>query len=156
MGKSETRNSHDPNSTVNRGRKSTSNKQKSPTAPYQCLYHGNNTTHNTDQCKVMKAQASRMALSLKDQGGQHKYRRSDATKSSSYQKTQNKKKYKSFLANLARHVTKKRKTSDDRSCSTKIKNEQFNIKEFNYEQFRNLQVSDSNNNTTSSSNSDSS
>ena len=81
----------------------------------------------------MKAQASGMALSHKDRGGQHKYRRSDATNNLSYQKTQDKKKYKSFLANLARHVTKKRKTSDDRNWSSKIKNEQFSIEEFNYE-----------------------
>ena len=139
---------------MNRGRKTTSNKRKSSTAPYHCLYHGNNTTHNTDQCKVMKAQASNMALAHENRGGCHKYRRSDATNNSSYQKNQDKKKYESFLANLARHVTKKCKTSDDRNCSSKIKNEQFSIKEFNYEQFRDLQVSDSDNNSTNSTNSD--
>ena len=149
MGRSETGNSHNPDSSVNRGRKPTSNKRKSSTAQYECLYHGNNTTHNTNQCKVMKAQASRMASSHEDRGGRHKYRRSDATEGNSYQKTQNKKKYESFLADLARHVTKKRKTSDDRKRSSKVKNEQFSIEEFNYEQFRDLQVSSSDQDTSS-------
>ena len=90
-----------------------------------------------------------MASSHEDRGGRHKYRRSDAAESNSYQKTQNKKKYESFLADLARHVTKKRKTSDDRKRSSKVKNEQFSIKEFNYEQFRDLQVSSSDQDTTS-------
>ena len=58
MGKSKNGNSYHPDSLVNRGRKSTSNKRKLSTAPYHCLYHGTNTTHNTDQCKLMKAQAS--------------------------------------------------------------------------------------------------
>ena len=103
----------------------------------------------------MKAQASRMALSHKDKGRRHKYRCSNPTGDSSYQKDQNKKKYKLFLANLARHVTKKRKTSDGKKRSSKNGNEQFSIEEFNYKQFCNLQVSNSDN-SAASTNSDSS
>ena len=52
-GKSENGNSEDPGSQVSTGRTKKGRKCKANSL-YYCLYHGENTTHNTDQCRVMK------------------------------------------------------------------------------------------------------
>ena len=51
-------------------------------AGFYCLYHGTNLTHNTDDCKVLKAQAEKMAAvhSNVGAGKYKKERHNDKTK----------------------------------------------------------------------------
>ena len=44
-------------------------KKHSGKRKYYCLYHGDNTTHTTDDCKVLKAQAERMSANHANKGG---------------------------------------------------------------------------------------
>ena len=77
--------------------------------PKYCLYHGHNSTHTTDKCKVLKNQAEKMARAHK-QVGAGKYA-SNSEKSSS----DNKKQFQSFKAEIVKSVVqslKKRGSSN--------------------------------------------
>ena len=63
-----------------------------------CLYHGNNSTHITDECKVLKAQAEKMAKAHKHVGA-GKYAE-NGEKSSSEKKKQ----FQSFKAEIVKSV----------------------------------------------------
>ena len=130
-GKTKSGHSQDPDSKLNAGRKNTGQKQKSRDAPYNCLYHGKNFTHNTNQCKVMHSQAQHMASAHQNMGGKYQCKKGN--------KDQHKKQYKSFLSDLAQHINKKRKLSKESDA----KEHSFNMESFNYEQFCELQVSNS-------------
>ena len=70
-----------------------------------------------------------MAAQHEGKGGKYKYNKNKEDKE------QQKKRYEAFLSDLADHVTKKRKVTNGNP-------EQFNMDTFNYDQFRNLQVSE--------------
>ena len=120
------------NSNKNQG-----NKRKTS---HYCLYHGSNTTHNTDDCKVLKAQAERMSSAHGNKGG-GKYNRQGSDYEKKKASTQA---FQSFATDVVEKIIKKMKTSNSNK-KKKVKNEleQFSMEEFNYEDFRELAVSNS-------------
>ena len=79
----------------------------------------------------MHSQAQHMASAHQNMGGKYQRKKGD--------KDQRKKQYKSFLSDLAQHINKKCKPSKE----SDTKEHSFNMESFNYEQFCELQVSDS-------------
>ena len=106
------------------GKNSGTNRKK---ADYYCLYHGQNSTHNTDQCKVLKAQAERMANQHKTGGSKYK------GKNESDDKKKRKAEFQSFAADIVEKVFKKMKKS-----SSEDKNRSEN---FSFSKFREMSVS---------------
>ena len=98
-----------------------------------CLYHGSNNTHVTDECKVLKAQAEKMARAHKNVGA-GKYSSSSEKKSSS----DSRKQMQSFKADIVKSVVK----SLHKKGSSSKKRHVMNMDEFNMDQFRDLKVSD--------------
>ena len=89
---------------------------------YYCLYHGENSTHNTDQCKVLKAQAERMANQHAQKGaGKYKGR------NDSDEKKKRKAEFQSFAADVVEKVFKKMKKS---SSGNNKKKENFSFSDF--------------------------
>ena len=119
------------------GKSKKSGDKRKPGKHY-CLYHGENNTHNTDDCKVLKAQAERMANAHANRGG--KYKSGDTADSK-----QKRKEFTSFATNVIEKVIKKMKRAHDKKSS-----ESFNMEEFNYEAFKSLEVSSSKDDTSSS------
>ena len=109
-----------------------------------CLYHGNNTTHLTDECKVLKAQAKRMAAQHRSVG---------AGKYAEKTKFKKKKSLQSFKQEIVKSVMKSLQGCGQ-ACSHK-KRKVMQIKEFNMNQFRNLKVSNNETQNSSSDDSDS-
>ena len=122
------------------GAKSTGSKQSAGNSPLKrkldkyCLYHGHNSTHITDECKVLKSQVERMARSHKNVGA-GKYARSSEGSSSD-----NKKQLQSFKAEIVKSVVDSLTKKGGESRSSK-KRRVINMEEFNMEQFRDLKVS---------------
>ena len=120
------------------GAKETGSKQSAGTSPKKrkfdkyCLYHGHNSTHVTDECKVLKAQAERMAQAHKNVGA-GKY--SSSTERSS---SDNKKQLQSFKTEIVKSVVKSLKKQGNNSKRRRV----ISMDEFNMEQFRDLKVSD--------------
>ena len=115
-------NSEDPGSKVSAGRTKKGKKFKANSL-YYCLYHGENTTHNRDQCKVMKQQAEAMAANHNACGGKYKYvRNTDHEK-----KWKDKKSYESFLQDVVKHVAKKQHSSEHKSHSSIISSIIFSL-----------------------------
>ena len=65
---------------------------------YYCLYHGDNNTHNTNECKVLKAQAEKLAQAHKNVGAD-KY-----AKSSEKSSSEKKKQMQSFKAEIVKEI----------------------------------------------------
>ena len=111
-----------------KGRSGKTNSQQSGKkrkAEYYCLYHGENSTHNTDQCKVLKAQAERMA----NQHGKGKYRKTEKD-----EKNKRKMDFQSFAADIVQQVVKKiKKSSQDDKDSER--------ESFSFSKFRDMLVS---------------
>ena len=111
-----------------KGRSGKTNSQQSGKkrkAEYYCLYHGENSTHNTDQCKVLKAQAERMA----NQHGKGKYRKTEKD-----EKNKRKMDFQSFAADIVQQVVKKiKKSSQDDKDSER--------ESFSFSKFRDMSVS---------------
>ena len=103
-------------------------------ARYYCLYHGNNTTHNTDDCKVLKAQAEKMAAAHANVGaGKYKKERPNETK----------KGLESFKAEIVRSVIdslSSRSSSESAKCRKVTELDNFNLDLFN-----NLDISEEEN-----------
>ena len=94
---------------------------------YYCLYHGDNSTHNTDQCKVLKAQAERMVNQQAAQGsGKFKSRIDNDDKK--------RKQFQSFAVDVVEKALKKMKKSSE--ASKKKEKETFSFSDF-----RNMSVS---------------
>ena len=51
------------NKTKSGSKVSAGSSNKKRKTDYYCLYHGPNTSHNTDECKVLKAHAEKLAAS---------------------------------------------------------------------------------------------
>ena len=100
---------------------------------YYCLYHSENTTHNTDQCKVMKQQAEAMAANHKGCGGKCKYVCNPDHKKN----RKDKKSYKSFLQNVIEHVAKRQCKNESKPRSSRENKEQYNL---DFERFRSLHM----------------
>ena len=98
-----------------------------------CLYHGMNSTHITDECKVLKAQAEKLAQAHKNVGA-GKYARSDEKSPSN-----KKKMMQSFKAEIVKEVCDFFSKEGGRSNK---KRRVVDMEEFNMEEFRNLSVSD--------------
>ena len=107
---------------------SNSKKRKSK---YYCLYHGDNQTHDTNDCKILKAQAEKMA-SAHANLGKGKYSKKSHNNDS-------KEKMESFKAEIVRSVMKELKTTHSNSSSKKRKITEMD--QFNMETFKNLSVS---------------
>lgn len=58
--KTNTQKSNGTNSILKTGKSNQQSRQKRKAAQYYCLYHGENNTHKTDNCKVLKALAEHM------------------------------------------------------------------------------------------------
>ena len=87
------------NKTTSGSKASAGSSNKKRKTDYFCLYHGHNTSHNTDDCKVLKAQAEKMAASHSRVGaGKYKNRTSHDYKNDS------KKKLESFKTEIVRDV----------------------------------------------------
>ena len=97
-----------------------------------CLYHNNNTTHVTDECKVLKAQAERMAAQHRSVGaGKYHNDRTNFQKKKSMQ---------SFKQEIVKSVVKSLKECGQARSNKRRKVMQ--MEEFNMEQFHDLKVSD--------------
>ena len=119
-------------SLVNGGKSNQGRKRKdSSNLKYTCLYHRQNNTHNTDDCKVMLKQASSMASAHAGRGGKHKkWSRSDDQEKKDKKKVQ----YQSFVADVAKHLKKKQKTHKESSFNDT--EEILNMEEFNFDKFQ--------------------
>ena len=101
------------NGTIPHGRdgkpngKTSGHKQKATN--YFCLYHKENSTHNTDQCKVLKAQADCMAAQIGKGGGSYKGK-NDKFK---LDLKSNNKDFQLFAAEVVKQVVKKMKMLED-------------------------------------------
>ena len=95
-----------------------------------CLHHAENTTHNTNDCKVLlKAQVDRMASAHANKG---------AGKYGKNRNSENKRELESFKSEIVRSVVKSLTTPQQAST----KRRKFkNLDRFNMETFRNLSVS---------------
>ena len=99
-------------------------------AQYYCLYHGDNTTHDTNDCKVLKAQAEKMAAAHSNLNkGKYSKKRNKTEET--------KKEFQSFKAEIVRSVLKTIGTAQNSSKKRKV----TDMDHFNMEQFRNLTVS---------------
>ena len=116
--------------------KSKKSRDKPKPGKHYCLYHGENNTHSTDDCKVLKAQAERMANNHTNRGGKFK------NGNNGDQNHQKRKEFTSFATNIVEKIIKKMKRSHDKN-----KDESYTMEEFNYESFQNLEVSSSEDDT---------
>ena len=118
------------------------NQGKKRKTSHYCLYHGSNTTHNSDDCKVLKAQAERMSSAHGNKGG-GKYNRhgTDYDKKKASNQA-----FQSFATDVVEKVIKKMRSLSKKN--SKNASEQYNMKQFNYEDFRELSVSSSDNSST--------
>ena len=135
-----TKNGNNGSTSTKKDGKSNKSGHKRKTGNFNCLYHGPNSTHNTDDCKVLKAQAERMAAAHAGKGGKYKHR-----ESTSDHEKKKRKEFTSFATNVVEKIIKKMKTSRSKE---KNKEDNFNMEEFNYEAFRELSVSSSDNSET--------
>ena len=110
--------------TPNRGHGKSNGKNSGTTqkkADYYCLYHRQNSTHNTNWCKVLKTQAECMASQHKTAAGKYKGR----------YKSNNSKKCKAefqlFAVDIVEKVFKKMKKS---SLEERNKKENFSFSKF--------------------------
>ena len=124
------------NGTIPQGRDGKSNGRtsghKRKATNYFCLYHKENATHNTDQCKVLKAQADRMSAQL-GRGGSSYKGKNDKFKSDS---KSNSKDFQSFAAEVVEQVVKKMKKSEDK-----------NRENYSFNKFREMSVSSNDSST---------
>ena len=97
-----------------------------------CLYHGHNSTHTTDECKVLINQADKMARAHRNVGS-GKYA-SNSEKSSSEKKKQ----FQSFKAEIVKSVVESLK----KKGSSNKRHHVVRMDEFNMEHFCDLKVSD--------------
>ncbi len=102
---------------------------------YFCLYHGNNTSHNTDDCKILKAQAERMAAAHKN-AGKNTWSREKANKEKE-ENDKKKKAFQSYVTEIVVQANKKLKQDHNEAGASS-----FNLDSFNYEEFCDLPVSD--------------
>ena len=103
------------NGTIPQGRdgkpngKTSCHKQKATN--YFCLYHKENSTHNTDQCKVWKAQADCMSAQIGKGGGSYKGK----NKKFKLDLKSNNKDFRLFAAEVVEQVVKKMKKLEDKN-----------------------------------------
>lgn len=119
---------------------STRNKRKTD---FYCLYHSNNTSHNTDDCKVLKAQAENIAAVHSHVGaGKYKNKRNNDSA----------KKLESFKTEIVRSVVdslSKMRPSRSSSESNPTRSKRRKVTEldnFNLDLLNNLDISDSKDN----------
>ena len=99
------------NKTKSGSKASAGSSNKKRKTDYCCLYHGPNTSHNTDDCKVLKAHAEKLAASHAHVGaGKYKNRTSHDSRNDS--RNDSKKKLESFkteiVCNVVESLTKMR------------------------------------------------
>ena len=105
--KTNTQKSNGLNSLLKTGKSNLQSGQKQKAAQYYCLYHGENNTHKTDNCKVLKAQAERMASTQASQNaGKYKNYRAKTEMPSS-------KDFQSFATDIIEKVIKKMKKAQN-------------------------------------------
>ena len=115
--------------------------QKRSDATYNCLYHGKNTSHNTDQFKVLMDQASKMAAAhscSKHQNKKARFTNKSWNRTSDKAKKENTKKMYAFVTDMVKRAMKGEKKRKDPPS--------FDMNAFNFdidESFRGLNVSDS-------------
>ena len=107
------------------------NHSKKRKKAFYCLYHGENQTHDTNDCKLLKAQAEKMA-SAHAKIGKGKYAKRSHNNDS-------KEKMESFKAEIVRAVMKEFKSTHSNSSSKKRRVTEMD--HFNMENFKNLSVS---------------
>ena len=103
------------------------NSGKNRNQSHYCLYHGQNSSHNTDQCKVVKAQTERMA-NQHSQKGAGKYK----NKFDSDDKNK-RKQFQSFAIDFVEKAFKKMKKASSDSSKNK--------ETFSFQDFQNMSVS---------------
>ena len=102
---------------------------------FYCLYQGSNTTHNTDDCKVLEAQAEKM-VAVHSNLGAGKYKKERHSNS--------KKGLESFKAEIVRSVVSSlTNQGSSESNPTRSKKQRVTEDNSNMNNFRNLSVSDS-------------
>ena len=117
-------------------------KKDSKDGKYFCMYHKQNTTHATEDCKVLKALAGKKQT--KDEG---KSKNKTWTRKGDDKKKEQQKELKAFIAESVKEEihsmkasssssVKKRKVIDDDSEG------ELNLAEFNYEDFEKLDLED--------------
>jgi hypothetical protein len=141
-------------------------KEKSSTEGKYCLLHGDNHTHNTDDCHVLKKQAKNLRRDKDDDkkpSGSYKNKtwKRDADRKTSASKSElaafvkkQKKELHAFTQELSAQASAKRKADDSSSSSEDedersthslnafdaLKNGDVNLAEFNYEDMDNLKI----------------
>ncbi len=138
---------HDKNSSEQKKTSSTSNKKpkkggskdgskKETSGDKYCMYHKHNSTHTTEQCKVLKALAE--AKAQKDGGRKSKkWVRKDSDKTKEEMKLLIQETAKEVFQNEMHAVSKKRKVIDDDKDEGKV-----NLSEFNYDKLEDLTLDD--------------
>jgi hypothetical protein len=113
---------------------------------YYCAYHGTNSTHSTDDCKVVKSQMDNMKrVRFAAPESQH-------YKNKTYDRKAAEKKKNEIHAMIADAVDRALKKS---TSGKKRKSKREDLENFNYEEFEKLSISSHSDNSCSSSNSDS-
>jgi hypothetical protein len=136
------------NSPSSRKRASQSSNATTNAREYFCLYHGENSSHDTDQCKVIKPQVDRLRASheptKKFTHRKNFFKNNPTTGPNGTNKdsTNNTKNTNHFngLTETFKHRTKRQKTSGPKVAE---------MDNFNYENFRSLNISDSDDESTS-------
>ena len=116
-------------------KQSAANNSKKRKQGFYCLYHGDNSTHDTNDCKVLKAHAEKLAQAHKNVGTGKYARSSERSERSSSDK---KKQMQSFKAEIVKEIVdyfQDGRRSNKKRCV-------INMEEFNMDEFRNLSLSD--------------
>jgi hypothetical protein len=104
------------------------NSGKNRNQSHYCLYHGQNSSHNTDQCKVVKAQTERMANQHSQKGaGKYKNNKFDSDDKNK------RKQFQSFAIDFVEKAFKKMKKASSDSSKNK--------ETFSFQDFQNMSVS---------------
>ncbi len=125
--KSKDKDNKEKDSKKSSSKKNSKKKSGDSKGGFYCLYHGKNETHNTDQCKVLKAMAESAKDSKSSDGGSKNktWKRKDGGDNKKA-----KKELQALVQKVAKKelqaLSKKRKVSDDDS------DDELNLAELNY------------------------
>ena len=136
-------NKNSPNKKSKKAHQKDGKSKKDGDGKYFCMYHKQNTTHATEDCKVLQALAEQ-----KQARGEGKSKNKTWTRKGEDKKKEQQKELKAFIAESVKEEihsmkassssssTKKRKVIDDDSDG------ELNLAEFNYEDFGKLDLED--------------
>ena len=117
---------------------------KRKNADYYCLYHGQNSTHNTDQCKVLQEQARRMSgahasiPNKRPRYGSRTWDRSNNNTNKNDKNDKGKNEINAYIQNMVDNAVRQKLTKR-KDPPTK---QEEDLDAFNYADFEQLEISD--------------